>query len=51
MLLQELLDIRQRQPTGPQLVGQIAKQANDVPHFTWNFSFKLFIPDDVYFVI
>lgn len=27
---QELLDIRQRQPTGPQLVGQIAKQANDV---------------------
>ncbi|CAJ2668333.1 unnamed protein product [Trifolium pratense] len=27
---QELLDIRQRQPTGPQLVQQITKQANDV---------------------
>jgi hypothetical protein len=40
MLLQELLDIRQRQPTGPQLVQQITKQANDVPHFTWNFYFS-----------
>ncbi|KAK2449878.1 protein ACTIVITY OF BC1 COMPLEX KINASE 8, chloroplastic [Trifolium repens] len=27
---QELLDIRQRQPTGPQLVQQITKQAKDV---------------------
>ncbi|XP_058787206.1 protein ACTIVITY OF BC1 COMPLEX KINASE 7, chloroplastic isoform X1 [Vicia villosa] len=27
---QELLDIRQKQPTGPQLVQQITKQANDV---------------------
>jgi hypothetical protein len=43
MLLQELLDIRQRQPTGPQLVQQITKQANDVPHFTWNFYFSFSI--------
>ncbi|WJX36051.1 hypothetical protein P8452_23969 [Trifolium repens] len=29
-VLEELLDIRQRQPTGPQLVQQLTKQANDV---------------------
>lgn len=29
-IAQELLDIRQRQQTGPQLVQQIRKQADDV---------------------
>jgi hypothetical protein len=28
---QELLDIRQKQRTGPQLVEEIRKQADDVP--------------------
>lgn len=31
--LQELLDIRQRQRTGTQLVQEIRKQADDVLHF------------------
>lgn len=30
--LQELLEIRQKQRTAPQLVEEIRKQADDVPH-------------------
>ncbi|RYR00813.1 hypothetical protein Ahy_B07g088924 isoform F [Arachis hypogaea] len=35
---QELLDLRQRRQTGPQIVEQIRKQADDVSHLTCNHS-------------
>lgn len=31
--VQELLDLKQKEPSGTQLVQEIRKQANDVQHF------------------
>ncbi|XP_021275254.1 uncharacterized protein LOC110410017 [Herrania umbratica] len=38
---QELLDIRQRQPTGTQLVQQIRKQADDARSYTMSMPFRV----------
>lgn len=39
-ILQELLDVRQKRRTGPQLVEEIRKQADDVPYLIWNSHFS-----------